>query len=113
MDATVVGRNLDLTSFPNSTGPRHEPGKRTPEEYELTKIAGSGTLVTFAKPDGSWQMSLEILGSRPGHVLACFRDQARNGGSYNVQQALDLTYDADRLYKAQVLADAPECPTRP
>jgi hypothetical protein len=112
-DPVSVIRKLDLSSFANSTGPRRVPGKRTPEQYGFTKIEARNGVAYLTEPDGEWSLSLWLIGQQPGHVLVCFEDQALNGGAYDAESVLDLSLDADELYKAKERPATAACPARP
>jgi hypothetical protein len=111
--AEEVLARLDLTSFPNSTGPRHLQGPATPAAagfseassgengWAFRTIPGDGT--------GGWQLGLRVLETNGEAVVVCFTDIARNGGSYFVQTALTLTPTADG-YTARPGPERADCP---
>lgn len=91
--AAFIFRNLDLSTFRNSTGP-----KRTDE----TSFPELGISMTSATPDiaehngPDWLYRLEILrrqdfnGDGYEEVAVCFSDFAQNGGSYATRTPLTL-----------------------
>ena len=106
-------KRLDLASFRNSTGPRRKVGKRTPEQYGFVKSSVRNQAAVLTEADGSWAISLSIIGEKLGHNLVCFEDEAENGGQYATKQVLDLTLGQDGLYEAKEQAATADCPARP
>lgn len=99
-------RRLDLTSFPNSTGPRRASGKRTPEDYGFIETDRGKSGVTMTSRDGGWLMSFTVLATSVKGVDVCFRDQAlqqradRIRPSYDAVSSLRLTRGADGYWSA-------------
>jgi hypothetical protein len=112
-NAVTVARNLDLTSFANSVGPRRRPGARLPAEYGFTQVDGDDSLAVLSERDRSWELSVELISRDGDNVVICFGDTARNGGSYHVQEALALHKGLDGVYRAlEDRPSIPSCPTR-
>jgi hypothetical protein len=111
----MVARNLDLTSFQNSVGPRRRAGKKTPEDYGFIRIDQVGSLATMTEKDGSWEITVTLISNDGPDATICFTDTALNGGSYRAQAALTVHRDLrDGLYRA--LPDrpvVPSCPAKP
>jgi hypothetical protein len=109
--AISLGRKLDLSSFANSTGPRRDPARHTPEQYGFTVIGGDSRVATFSQPDSSWRLSVTVLSRSPGHIIVSFVDRAGGNlgpdklfGSYSAEDTLDLQLGEDGLYKATSIA---------
>ena len=67
--------HLDLSSFPNSTGPRRSPGKRSFADYGFTEVELTSEGATLYRPDHSWMMWFSILTTGPSTIRICFGDQ--------------------------------------
>ena len=93
-----LGDRLDMTSFPNSVGPRREEGLKTLADYGFVATGDDGT--TYEEDDGSWRFVVTPLASGDGRMLVCVEDQALNGGSYHTRHALELVEDASGLLRA-------------
>lgn len=99
--------NLDLTSFPNSTGPRRAAGKTTFADYGFSRVEMTPGGAKLTASDGSWVMSFEIVSSSSDTVEICFHDQAlgRPGQvfrpSYNATSALRVTKSPRAKWSAQ------------
>ena len=109
--AATVARNLDLTSFPNSTGPRRKAGARTPADYGFTVVDADGSLAVLSEKDRSWEISVTLISQDHGDAIVCFGDDARNGGAYHAQAPLTLRHGEDGLYRP--LPERPQIPTCP
>ena len=81
---------LDLTSFRNSTGPRHLAAPSTPSAAGFLEASSTGD-GSASRSSGHWRLDLTILEVRGEAIDACFRDVAESGGSYFVQTVLTLT----------------------
>lgn len=111
--AAEVLHGLDLTSFRNSTGPRREVGLRRPVDWAFSGLSIAGGQASLERPKDGWTISLEILRTTSDGVIACFNDQARNGGSYSAQTALHIVRDDVGGYRVvdETVRD-PDCPPR-
>jgi len=91
---------LDLTSFPNSVGPRRTEGKKSFADYGFvpTDTDAKGAVLTA---EFRWDMSFTILSSTDKEVHICFWDRALNGGTYNSTSALSLTKRSDDMWIAR------------
>ncbi|MHB8285437.1 MAG: hypothetical protein ACYDD1_12265 [Caulobacteraceae bacterium] len=96
----TIARNLDLSSFPNSTGPRRREGANTPKDYGFVRISDGDRFSILSEDDGSWQIGVKILSGARGHYTVCFMDTARNGGSYHVEEPLDVVLTPNGLFRA-------------
>jgi hypothetical protein len=110
-DAAMVARNLDLTTFPNSIGPRRKPGAKIPADYGFTAVDADGSLAILSQTDHSWEISVTLISHDGDDVIVCFGDDARNGGSYHAQSPLKLHHELTGLYRA--LAERPQIPSCP
>lgn len=100
--ARFIFERLDLASFDNSTAPRRPRGQRsTFADLGIRPTRTGETEAVFE--DGEWHYSLRVLHkgdlNRDGveEVLVCFRDAARNGGTYSAQLPLVLQLDDGRV----------------
>lgn len=110
----AIARSLDLSSFPNSTGPRRREGAKTPQDYGFVSISNHAGYSILSERDGSWQIGVRLLSGASGHYAICFTDTARNGGSYNFQEPLDVVRKADGLFHARPSpSPALPCPPNP
>jgi hypothetical protein len=98
--AQNLGERLDMTSFPNSIGPRREDGARTLKDYGFTKVQIEGETVRFLEPDESWVFAVRPLATTAPQMALCIEDQALNGGSYHIVEALEVTEGTDGLLHA-------------
>lgn len=110
-DAASIGARLDLSSFANSTGPRREPGKRTPADYGFALPSVADGWASFIAPARGWRLGVKVLKKEPGRTLVCFVDEAQNGGSYFHQTALVLAPAPGHFYRATPAPGTRACPT--
>lgn len=111
--AAEVLQYLDMTSFRNSLGPRREPGLRVPSDWGFSELTIDNGHATLEEP-GEWEFSLGIIRIARDGVIACFYDRARNGGTYNAQQALRIVRDKAGGYRvADQNIIEPSCPPLP
>jgi hypothetical protein len=95
-----VFAHLDLTSFRNSTGPSRRTGQRLFAELGIHPTETSDS--TASSLSDGWFYRIRVLerrdfnGDGVDEVAVCFWDEARNGGSYRVQQPLLLQLVAGR-----------------
>jgi len=108
---------LDLTSFPNSTGPLHLPAPGTPAAAGFDEAWSEAGGWAYRSREGGepgdgggWRIGLRILEVNADSTAVCFRDVAHTGGSYSVQTALILTPTGDgySARKGPARADCPE-----
>lgn len=97
--AAIAGR-VDLTSFPNSIGPRREPGKYSLADYGFTHMRRDGNAVEFEPADRSWVLRFTLLYRGGDGVQLCILDRARNGGSYFTVRPVEFRMSSDGLYRA-------------
>jgi hypothetical protein len=110
-DAAVIGARLDLGSFANSTGPRRQPGRKTPYDYGFSQVSIADGWASFVSPTLGWRLGVRVLKKEPGRTLVCFVDEAKNGGSYFHQTALILTRAPGQFYRATPAPPTRACPT--
>jgi|SRR5579859_4284373 len=111
---TEVALHLDLTSFPNSTGPRRKIGALTPADYGFTRISRREGWTVLSEQDGGWIIGVRLLSTDASGALICFLDEARNGGTYRDQSALEVAPSSDGLFHAQrTLRPVRGCPSVP
>ncbi|WP_420010102.1 pesticin immunity protein [Xanthomonas sacchari] len=114
----AVIQHLDLTSFPNSVGPRRLPGKTTFADFvDVTKTADGARLL---QTDKGWMMRFEVLSADATSVRLCFHDTglARPGESrapsYNATSALLVSTASQGMWTArQVPAGFADCKNAP
>lgn len=53
-DPVAVATRLDITSFPNSIGPRRKEGLRTFADYDFTSVVRDGNAAVLDAADKSW-----------------------------------------------------------
>lgn len=99
LSAADILLRLDLTSFPNSTGPARAAGLKHPRDWSFTEVGTADGVATLER-SGDWAISLRIIRWTPEGVIVCFADRARNGGSYAVQSALRIVSDGLAGYRA-------------
>ena len=87
-DPVAVATKLDITSFPNSTGPRRKEGLRTFADYGFTSVARDGNAAVLDAADKSWTFRVSIL------------DRALNGGSYFSVKPIEVAQGKDGLFRA-------------
>lgn len=71
-----VIKKLDLTSFPNSVGPRRVTGKSTFEDYGFVHVKKTLTGAELVLDDKSWLMSFRIVSANAASLRICFYDRA-------------------------------------
>ncbi|AYO78684.1 pesticin immunity protein [Sphingobium yanoikuyae] len=109
-----VLENLDLTSFPNSTGPRRVSGKKTFSDYGFSVIRKDRLSAYMEMGSHEWAMSFDVLSMTDSQMTICFRDRARNGGSYNAVSALSLSKSPEGMWTGKQLERAlPNCRNAP
>ena len=95
-----IAERLDVTSFPNSTGPRREDGLFTLADYGFTDVAVDGQTVRFTDPEDGWVFTVTVLAGRKGRLWLCVADKAGNGGSYDTVKAIEVVEGATGLWHA-------------
>ncbi|WP_287004541.1 hypothetical protein [Sphingobium sp.] len=102
--------NLDLTSFPNSTGPRRVSGKKTFSDYGFAVIKKDMRSAYLEMGPHEWEMSFNVLSRADNQMTICLRDRARNGGSYDTVSALSLSKSPGGMWIArQLKGGVPDC----
>ncbi|WP_279606403.1 hypothetical protein [Sphingobium yanoikuyae] len=102
--------NLDLTSFPNSTGPRRASGKKTFSDYGFFVIRKNRLSASMEMGPHEWAMSFDVLSMTDSQITICFRDRAQNGGSYNAISALSLSKSPEGMWIGKRLKGSlPNC----
>lgn len=98
--------HLDLTSFPNSIGPRREPGKKSFADYGFTEVELTPDGAMLYRPDHGWMMYFRILKQDRSPMQICFGDrglqrpQDVRAPSYNAQSALAISASEEQWWKA-------------
>lgn len=111
LSAADILLRLDLTSFPNSTGPARAAGLKRPRDWAFTEVATVDGVATLERA-GDWTISLRIIRWTPEGVIACFGDRAINGGSYATQSALRIVSDGLAGYwVADAAVSEASCPS--
>ncbi len=108
-----IARDIDITSFPNSIGPRKAPGKWSLASYGFTEMTGEGLSVEVWLPDHTWSFGLTLLNSSYPYTDVCITDTAHNGGTYRSERAVRFESDGQgRLKATQDRIASPTCPDR-
>ena len=98
--------HLDLTSFPNSTGPRREPGKRSLADYGFTDVEMIPGGAKLYRPDRGWVMTIRVLETHGSSIRICLRDRGLKRAndirapSYDTQSALLVHASDQRWWRA-------------
>src|SRR5258706_9822644 len=74
-DVNGVIRNLDLTSFPNSIGRRHMPGKTTFADYGFVTVEKTASGAKLVRKDDGRSKSFVIISDGPKFMRICFHDR--------------------------------------
>jgi len=107
----AIAQALDVSSFPNSTGPRRQEGARTLADYGFTEVEVEGDTVSLFEPDRSWVFAVRVIAAEAGTATLCVTDRALNGGSYFTVRPLVVVADETGLLVATgAMPDLPECP---
>jgi hypothetical protein len=109
----LVVRHLDMTSFPNSLGPRPEPSGTNLQSFPNMSLGwlSDGLLVSEFDPVEKrvgWERSFRLLGTQSGAMRFCFTDKAIFG-TYHVRSAIEVLPGTYALRKARIVID-PRCP---
>ena len=99
-DPVAVATKLDITSFPNSTGPRRKEGLRTFADYGFTSVARDGNAAVLDAADKSWTFRVSILDRGDKAMKLCILDRALNGGSYFSVKPIEVAQGKDGLFRA-------------
>jgi hypothetical protein len=108
--AAEMIKNLDMTSFANSIGPRRKPGAYTLAQYGFTSFTSFGDGWAEAEEaDHSWSFRIFVLNNGDRKKRLCVIDAA-HGGTYHTTEAVDVAPSAGGLWKAtSVLGQVPGC----
>ena len=110
-----IVRDLDLTAFRNSTGPRREPRKRSFADYGFTQVDLRDAGASLYQSDRGWMMSFEVLSAAATTVDICFHDQGLKrpqdswAPTYNAWSALRLKRTSSGFSVSEVRAGLPGC----
>ena len=117
IDAVIA--NLDLTSFPNSVGPRRIAGKTTFSDYGFVHIKNSASGTQLISDNPMWIMDFHILGNNSKSMRLCFGDRGlgpsgERAPSYNSTSALLVTKAPRGKWQArQMVGGFPTCTNNP
>ncbi|WP_017914141.1 hypothetical protein [Xanthomonas sp. SHU 166] len=118
VDAVI--QQLDLTSFPNSVGPRRLPGKTTFADYGFVDVTKTAHGARLLEADKGWMMRFEVLSADATSVRLCFHDTglARPGAtqapSYDATSALLVSTASQGKWTArQIPAGFADCKNAP
>jgi len=103
MSATEVARRLDVTTFPNSTGPERRPDARTLRDYGFTRMEPGDRGDVYLHRDQAevrWTFGIRVLTWSEGKGMLCISDIAQNGGSYFQVRPLEVEEGPDGLLRA-------------
>ena len=108
--AAEMMRKLDMTSFPNSIGPRRRPGAYTLAQYGFTSFTSFGDGWAEAQEaDHSWSFGFFVLDNGDQKKRLCVTDTA-HGGTYRSTEAIDVVPAKDGLWKSvTVVGRVPGC----
>lgn len=87
-------RNLDLTSFPNSVGPRRITGKTSFADYGFVRVEKTEDGANLEAEDKGWIMGFRVISAGPQSLQLCFTDRGEgrpgdvSAPSYNATSAL-------------------------
>lgn len=118
-DIDGVIKNLDLTSFRNSVGPRRTHGKTTFADYGFIQVEKADTGANLISQDMGWVMGFSIVSADPRSLRLCFYDRglAKPGHatpSYNATSALIVSKKSNGGWTAkQVPAGFANCRNNP
>ncbi|OSZ66446.1 hypothetical protein CAP40_11230 [Sphingomonas sp. IBVSS2] len=99
-DPVAVATRLDITSFPNSIGPRRKEGLRTFADYDFTSVVRDGNAAVLDAADKSWTFRVSILDRSDRTMKLCILDRALNGGSYFSVKPIEVAQGKDGLFRA-------------
>jgi hypothetical protein len=99
-DPVAVATRLDLTSFPNSTGPRRKEGLHTFADYGFPQAVRDGNAAVFDAPDKSWTFRVTLLDRSDKAMKLCILDRALGGGSYFSVKPILVVQGKDGLFRA-------------
>ncbi|MEG8052875.1 hypothetical protein QP185_05805 [Sphingomonas aerolata] len=68
-------KNLDLTTFPNSVGPRRMQGKTTLADYGFVEVEKTVKGANVVRDDQGWMMGFTIISAGPKVLRVCFYDK--------------------------------------
>jgi hypothetical protein len=115
-----VIKYLDLTTFPNSVGPRRMPGKTTFADYGFIHVENTASGAKLVRDDKGWTMGFSIISAGPTSLRLCFYDRglAQPGDvfvpSYNATSALLVSKSRRGMWAAeQVPAGFANCQNDP
>lgn len=107
-----IVKNLDVTSFPSSIGPRRAPGKTHFADYNIEPKTVTESDAELAEKSGGWRFYFKVLKIDGTNVTVCFTDQAMDGGTYHTVNAMTLQLTKDGRLKGSSKkikhADCPE-----
>jgi hypothetical protein len=119
-EVDAVIKNLDLSTFANSVGPRRMPGKKTFADYGFIHVEKTTSAAKQFHEDNGWLMSFNVISANSQSLRLCFHDQglARPGDSiapsYQSTSALLVTKTVVGMWAAkQVPAGFENCRNDP
>ena len=87
LEPTAVAQMIDVTSFPNSIGPRREDGLKTFVDYGFTTVELVDRTVELYQDDRSWMFGITVLDASDSRLVLCVLDKALGGPTYHTQDA--------------------------
>lgn len=84
----VIAEQIDVRSFPNSTGPRRETQLKTFSDYGFTQSDREGGTAYLTDKQGSWMFAITVAEATDERLVLCVLDQALNGGNYRSLSAI-------------------------
>lgn len=114
LSPVAIAELVDVTSFPNSIGPRRQDGLRTFKDYGFTDVRLVDETVELYEADGSWMFAITVLLSEDNRAVLCILDRALGGPTYNAQKPVAFVPGEERLLVATDEAiESPDCPAFP
>lgn len=110
LNPVAIAGMIDLTSFPNSTGPRREDGLRTFADYGFTEVTVVDGTAELREADGSWMFAVTVLSGDGDRAVICVVDRALGGPSYHTQDPVMFELrDGMLVANGEAVVD-PGCP---
>ena len=108
----IIAEQIDVTTFPNSIGPRREPQLKTFGDYGFTQSDLDGHTARLTDKERSWMFAVSVAEASDERLVLCILDQALNGGSYRTLSAIGFEDGAEGLLVATAEAqDQGRCKT--
>jgi hypothetical protein len=90
-EVDAVIKNLDLSTFPNSVGPRRMPGKKTFADYGFIRVEKTTSAAKLVHEDNGWLMSFDVISANSQSLRLCFHDRGLVRPGYSIAPSYDST----------------------